>query len=188
MARVRLLRRSFDAFGEAGERAGELGLREPAALDLIAEAVDLALERGRSRQCDAEGSVDLMRDAGNELAEGSELFRLDEVRLRLPKLGERRVGTVLGLAQGVLAATDLPHEEVHRACHGAELVLPRRLRDRPGSRIGRKLDHSLLKATQRLGDRARDDEGRAGSEEEADGGPEHQDGAHQPGRSGRRRW
>ena len=104
-----------------------LAAASPKRLRLVAE------QRGGGER-DAERRVDLVRDAGDELAERGELLRLDQVGLRLLQLGERRVGAVLGFAQRLLAAADLGDEDVGGARHVAELVAAVEVGDRPGAR------------------------------------------------------
>ena len=49
----------------------------------LSEPLRLVAEQRRGGERDSERRVDLMRHAGHELPEGSELFRLDQIGLRL---------------------------------------------------------------------------------------------------------
>lgn len=84
-----------------------------AALDLGAEHRRLALQRRGDREADADGIVDLVRDAGDQTSEGCELFRLDQRSLGLAQIAQRRLGGVLGLAHLLLAALALADIERH---------------------------------------------------------------------------
>ena len=78
------------SLAHALDEALEHGALQLAARRRLAEALRLVAEQRRGGERDAERRVDLMRDAGDELAERGELLRLDQVGLRLLQLGQAR--------------------------------------------------------------------------------------------------
>ena len=139
---MRLPKSRLGALAHALHEALENGALQLAACRRFAEALRLVAEQRRGGQRDAERRVDLMRHAGHELAERGELFRLDQVGLRLLQLRQRRVGAVLGFSQRLLAAADLGDEDVRGARHVAELVAAIEIGDRAGAGVLGELRHA----------------------------------------------
>ena len=93
--------------------------------DLALELVAAARQARGDREADPDRVVDLVRDAGDEAAEGRELLGLDQARLRVAQLGERRFGAFLRGAQrglGLALGDGVLAEDVDGARHLADLV------------------------------------------------------------------
>ena len=129
-----------------GEKIVQARAAQIAALDLGGEVRGLALQRGSDRQADADGIVDLVRNAGHQSSERCELFRLDQRHLGFAQIAQRSLGGVARLAHLLLAA--LAFADIERDGHDlvdlAIGVEQRQLVDQPLPQVARGIQVLFL--------------------------------------------